>query len=44
MDFWEIFGNKSFAVDAVFPGILSTFGEAAEAEVAAHALIRNDGF
>lgn len=47
MDFWWIFGNRGFAADFVFPGIPSTFGEAAEAagaEAAAHSLIINDGF
>lgn len=44
MDFWGIFGSRGFAADAVFPGILSTFREAAGAEAAAHSLITNDGF
>lgn len=47
MDFWGSFGSRGFAADAVFPGFLSTFGEAAEAagaEAAAHSLIINYGF
>lgn len=45
MDFWWNFGNWEFAADAVFPGILSTFRQAAEAaaaEFAAHSLIKKD--